>query len=601
MSMLTSKDISHIVKLDGSNFQQWKFGCRLLLESFNLLDIVDGVEKIPAADSNQKLIDAWKSKDVHARHYLFATIERQQQNTLYACQSANDIRGGRPGRGAGTRHPYIRKCNYCGDNTHLYATCRERLRNERHEKKGPSGEKSNLANDSNKNHGDHSYHSSTQQTIRNDSIWYADSGATRHMTDQRNILWNFKPDESTPRYVTGIGNTQLLTEGQGDVKATTMINGPRYLYHIYCSCVCHPISFLAYKVPHTYTLYTSTPDPVHISSLSFHSPLIDFNTLDVRERENEHPSITGSNIQREHLVLRTGDSNLVFPVTFRSFKSTRPVHLVNNSCWPSHLQVQSLSAVSSSSSQQLFVGKSSSSPSLVSFPHDRARQSTSTRGKEKRKKPRLQPTGSRTRPVGREHGSRKQELRGGHSANKSPRRGDGSPETLVQSRGSRGAILGLIRHFDELLLRASHLQTELTSVEDDEEAERQDNLHLTYVTRVGETTEYARSYLASREGEAASVVGLGANVPAAPAVSPSEIRRREQARLEEIANAQRSTSGPKTAKRSTSRTRPTLFRQPTLTRRKSLGRRMVRTATAHQQHQQPQQQQQQSRNTRRLD
>jgi hypothetical protein len=108
--MSTSKDISHIVKFDGSNFQQWKFGCRLLLESFNLLDIVDGVEKIPAAvsffclrvncfnysctfsqDSNQKLIDAWKSKDVHARHYLFATIERQQQNTLYGCQSANDM------------------------------------------------------------------------------------------------------------------------------------------------------------------------------------------------------------------------------------------------------------------------------------------------------------------------------------------------------------------------------------------------------------------------------------------------------------------------------------------------------------------------------
>lgn len=133
-------------------------------------------------------------------------------------------RGGRPGRGAGTRHPYIRKCNYCGDTTHLYATCRERLRNERH-KNGSPGEKSNLANDSNKNHGDHSYHSSTQQTIRNDSTWYADSGATRHMTDQRNILWNFKPDDSTPRYVTGIGNTQLLTEGQGDVKATTMING----------------------------------------------------------------------------------------------------------------------------------------------------------------------------------------------------------------------------------------------------------------------------------------------------------------------------------------------------------------------------------------
>jgi hypothetical protein len=51
MSMPMSKDISHIVKFDGSNFQQWKFGCRLLLESLNLLDIVDGVEKMPAAVS----------------------------------------------------------------------------------------------------------------------------------------------------------------------------------------------------------------------------------------------------------------------------------------------------------------------------------------------------------------------------------------------------------------------------------------------------------------------------------------------------------------------------------------------------------------------
>ncbi len=71
-------------------------------------------------------------------------------------------------------------------------------------------------------------------------------------------------------------------------------------------------------------------------------------------------------------------------------------------------------------------------------------------------------------------------------------------ETLVQSRGSRGALLGLLRHFEDLLLRASHLQTELSPVEENEEAERQDNLHLTYVTRVGETTELAKVYLASR-------------------------------------------------------------------------------------------------------
>lgn len=52
MSHSTSKEISHLVKFDGCNFHQWKFGCRLLLESFNLLYVVDGVENIPAAVSD---------------------------------------------------------------------------------------------------------------------------------------------------------------------------------------------------------------------------------------------------------------------------------------------------------------------------------------------------------------------------------------------------------------------------------------------------------------------------------------------------------------------------------------------------------------------
>ena len=127
--------------------------------------------------------------------------------------------------GSTSRHPYVRKCNYCGDTTHLYATCRNRLRKERKEETGAVAETSNLANDVNKNHDDHSYHSSTQQTIRNYSTWYADSGATRHMTDQGSILWDFKPDGSIPRYVTGIGGTRLLTAGQGDIRAKTTIDG----------------------------------------------------------------------------------------------------------------------------------------------------------------------------------------------------------------------------------------------------------------------------------------------------------------------------------------------------------------------------------------
>jgi hypothetical protein len=42
----TLKDISHLVKFDGNNFHKLKFGCRLLLETRGLLDVIDGIEKI---------------------------------------------------------------------------------------------------------------------------------------------------------------------------------------------------------------------------------------------------------------------------------------------------------------------------------------------------------------------------------------------------------------------------------------------------------------------------------------------------------------------------------------------------------------------------
>ena len=112
-------------------------------------------------------------------------------------------------------------------------------------------------------------------------------------------------------------------------------------------------------------------------------------------------------------------------------------------------------------------------------------------------------------------------------------------ETVISSRGSRGALLGLISHFENLLLRALLLQTELSSLDQEEEAERQDNLHLTYVTKVGETTEAAKAYLRSREGEAPSEIEQIINLPNDPAATPSEIRRRDQEHLEAVAAAQK--------------------------------------------------------------
>lgn len=137
----------------------------------------------------------------------------------------------RPGRGR-ANNPYSRECNYCGGLIHLYANCRNRIRDEQGRQSHAAEISSNLANYSQAdltgdqaNKEDYSYQSLTHPVIRNDSFWYADSGATRHMTDQRSIIWNFKPIDSGAWYVSGIGDTRLSVLGQGDVNAVTTING----------------------------------------------------------------------------------------------------------------------------------------------------------------------------------------------------------------------------------------------------------------------------------------------------------------------------------------------------------------------------------------
>ncbi|EFX75868.1 hypothetical protein DAPPUDRAFT_249870 [Daphnia pulex] len=125
---------------------------------------------------------------------------------------------------------------------------------------------------------------------------------------------------------------------------------------------------------------------------------------------------------------------------------------------------------------------------------------------------------------------------------------------IVNSSGSRRNAKALIVHLDDLILRTSVLQTEITAVEEDEdEAERQDGTHLTYVDKCDGAIAAARAYLTSREGEAASVVNLhdGLPVPNPPPlpITPSEAGRRnqaqqeatqrEQAHKEEVAAAER--------------------------------------------------------------
>lgn len=55
--------------------------------------------------------------------------------------------------------------------------------------------------------------------------WYADSGATQHMTDNRVFLINFVPVRHEKWTVTGIGKAKLSVAGQGDVVLYATVKG----------------------------------------------------------------------------------------------------------------------------------------------------------------------------------------------------------------------------------------------------------------------------------------------------------------------------------------------------------------------------------------
>ncbi len=54
--------------------------------------------------------------------------------------------------------------------------------------------------------------------------WFADSGATSHMTDQLSLLMDYQPVELGSWMVTGIGGTSLPVHGQGNVTVITEVH-----------------------------------------------------------------------------------------------------------------------------------------------------------------------------------------------------------------------------------------------------------------------------------------------------------------------------------------------------------------------------------------
>ncbi|EFX77244.1 hypothetical protein DAPPUDRAFT_321466 [Daphnia pulex] len=78
-----TKEMSHVAKFDGTNFQFWKFQITFLLEQHELIEIVTGVSTAPVPEinastqavKNSAAIKTWNQRDSTTRNFIvFTTV-----------------------------------------------------------------------------------------------------------------------------------------------------------------------------------------------------------------------------------------------------------------------------------------------------------------------------------------------------------------------------------------------------------------------------------------------------------------------------------------------------------------------------------------------
>nr|CAH0110709.1 unnamed protein product [Daphnia galeata] len=100
----------------------------------------------------------------------------------------------------------IWECIFCELDSHKTVDCRK-LKKARELSKQPKE--------------DTGFPASACYSTRSIFDWFADSGATSHMTDQRSLIFNYKPVTPGSWMVTGIGGATLPVHGQGQVSVLT--------------------------------------------------------------------------------------------------------------------------------------------------------------------------------------------------------------------------------------------------------------------------------------------------------------------------------------------------------------------------------------------
>ena len=128
------------------------------------------------------------------------------------------------------------ECSYCGLDNHLVDFCHTKRRHERTDK-----ERADLEKRRKKDHGqmatdlfmDDTWHdkqdlslvsTSPRYDTRSTGDWFADSGATQHMSDQKSWLQDFVPVPDGSWSVKGIGSSNYPVRGYGDAHVWTEID-----------------------------------------------------------------------------------------------------------------------------------------------------------------------------------------------------------------------------------------------------------------------------------------------------------------------------------------------------------------------------------------
>lgn len=220
------------------------------LDRQNIATLTSLLQEREIAKWTPKAVDnpesAFHAQPSTNRDYNQETFHAQPSTSSYGNGNRGSWKRGGRGNNRGNRGRNYQErqssgkgmhCDYCFMDNHNTEDCHTKRRHERVEQ-----EKTELAKRRRKDNGAMAVDVSTVDiplqdqdfslvstaprfNTRSTGDWFADSGATQHMTDQKESLLNFTPVPEDSWTVRGIGTSNYSVKGYGDVHIWTTVGG----------------------------------------------------------------------------------------------------------------------------------------------------------------------------------------------------------------------------------------------------------------------------------------------------------------------------------------------------------------------------------------